>query len=171
METKRKWPRVRWPRLRQGPGAALVVALAVAGCVPRLEAPTVELASVRLRGLGLSGGTIDVRLSVRNPNRFALHAEGLTYDLDVLDTTASDELWLDLVSGRYTERVEVGAQDSVVLSIPVDFAYGDLGGALRALLDRGSLRYRVQGRVMLDEPIRRQLRYSHRGDVSLTSAR
>ena len=57
--------------------------LAVAGCASLgmggFKEPLVHFNDAKLRGLGLSGGSVDVVLSVYNPNGFDLNATRLTY--------------------------------------------------------------------------------------------
>jgi LEA14-like dessication related protein len=137
----------------------------VTACIPRLEQPDVWLDGVRLASLGLSGGVVDVRLSVYNPNRFALEASGLTYDLDLEDPDREGE-WLDFTEGLLERPVQVGANDTVEIVIPVEFTYRGLGSAMRGLLERGSFDYRLSGAVSLERPLQRAIRYRHRGAVS-----
>jgi LEA14-like dessication related protein len=150
----------------RGARAALAALLAVAAssCVPRLEQPEVSVAGARLASLGLNGGVVDVRLSVYNPNRFALRATGLTYDLDFQNP--SDDSWFDFTEGRVDEDLEVAAGDSQTVVIPVEFTYRGLGDVVRGLLDRGTFDYRVSGEVAVERPIRREIRYRHTGTVT-----
>jgi len=66
---------------------AVALTLAVAGCATLglggFKEPLVHFNDARIRGLGLSGGSVDVVLSVYNPNRFDLNATSLTYKLYV----------------------------------------------------------------------------------------
>ena len=96
------------------------------------------------KGQGLRGGLVYVQLSVVNPNDFPLEATGLTYNLELRDpTTGGDGEWVDLAEGRFGESVRVGARDSSIVEIPVEFTYTGAGAALRSILDRGTLSYRV----------------------------
>ena len=143
----------------------LTALLAVlAGCVPRVDQPEVWLTGARLASLGIRGGVIDVELAVYNPNRFALRADGLTYDLDFQEP-GGDE-WLDFAEGRIDERLRVASGDTAIVVVPVEFSYGALGGALRSLLERGSFEYRVDGIVAVEEPVIRDVRYRHTGTVT-----
>lgn len=152
--------------------AAAVAILAVLGasCVTRVEQPEVWLAGARLSSLGLSGGVVDLRLSVYNPNRFALRASGITYDLD-LERPGGDGDWFDFTEGRIEDDLEVAAGDTAVVVIPVEFTYRGLGEVVRGLLDRGTFEYRVSGEVAVEGPIRRDIRYRHTGTVSQSGVR
>lgn len=152
------------------PGMALVlVALLSASCVPKVEQPQVRVAGARLAALGLSGGVIDVRLSVYNPNRFGLRAGGLTYDLDFENPDNGE--WFDFTEGRIDERLEVGAGDTAIVVVPVKFTYRGLGEVVRGLLDEGTFDYRVSGHVAVEGPIRRDITYRHTGTVTPSGVR
>ncbi len=64
---------------------------ALAGCSmlgkQAFQNPVVNLRSVAVRGLGLTGGTLDVRLGVYNPNHYRLDATRITYR--VKDTSST----------------------------------------------------------------------------------
>ena len=61
---------------------AVAAMLAVAGCASLglggFKEPLVHFNDAKLRGLGLSGGSVDVILSIYNPNGFDLNATRLT---------------------------------------------------------------------------------------------
>lgn len=146
---------------------ALAVAGAAAACVPRIEEPEVRVAGVRLGGIGLEGGLLYVRLSVVNPNRFALEASGLTYDVELAEPTSDGRRWIEVTRGSYTEDLRVGAKDSAVVEIPVEFTYRGLGGAIRSIMGTGTVDYRVRGTVYLREPASVEIPYRHAGTVTV----
>ena len=146
-----------------------VVTLLVASCIPKLQQPEVTVAGARLASLGLSGGVIDVRLSVHNPNRFALRASGLTYDLDF--ESPEDGEWFDFTEGRIRESLEVGAGETAVLTVPVEFSYRGLGELMRGMLERGTFDYRVSGAVDVEGPVQRNIAYRHTGTVTPSGVR
>lgn len=148
--------------------AGLVLAV-VAGCGARVQQPDVWLTGARLASIGLSGGVLNVQLSVYNPNRFALRASGLTYDVDLDDPDGDG--WLDFTEGRVDRRLEVASGDTATVVIPVEFDYRGVGGALRGLLERGSFDYRVSGVVALEGPVQRDFRYRHAGAVTPSGVR
>lgn len=126
---------------------AAVAAVAVGGCATLgvgggFKQPLVNFSDLRIRGLGLSGGSLDVVLSVYNPNGFNLNASRLTYKL-----IAEDK---DLASGVLDHAFRVRDKDSTFVTIPVDFTYAALGAAGRQLLERGSVNYRVIGDITVD---------------------
>jgi len=150
---------------------AVLVGMLLTACAPRVSRPDVHLVGVRLGGLGLRGGLVYVQLSVVNPNDFPLEATGLTYNLGLRDpTTGGDGEWVDLAEGRFGESVRVGARDSSIVEIPVEFTYTGAGAALRSILDRGTLSYRVSGAVALSRPLRTEVPYRHSGTVAVLRA-
>lgn len=146
---------------------AVAVLVVAAACVPRLREPEVDLVGVRLGGLGLQGGVVYVELNVANPNTFALAAEGLTYDLDLSDPDDGDG-WTDIAEGTFEEDFRVDARDTASVEIPVEFRYSGVGGLFRSVLRTGTFRYRVRGRVALDEPVGTEIPYEREGMVSVS---
>src|SRR5690606_4867424 len=71
--------------------------LATAGCQTLGRAvfsePVVDFRDLRVRGLGVTGGTIDVELSIYNPNNFALDAKRFTYRLMKIGRASCRERW------------------------------------------------------------------------------
>ncbi len=125
---------------------AAMAAVAVGGCATLgtggFKQPLVNFSDVKIRGLGLSGGSLDIVLSVYNPNGFNLNATRLTYKL-----AAEDK---DLASGVLDHAFRVKDKDSTFVTIPVDFTYAALGAAGRQLLEKGSVNYRVIGDITVD---------------------
>lgn len=147
---------------------ATLVAAWASACMPKIQRPEVHLAGIRLGGLGLQGGSLYVRLSIVNPNSFALRASGLSYRVELREPGEDGESWNELAEGVFSRDVQVAAHDSAVVEIPVEFRYSGIGTALRSLLDSGSFNYRVSGEVAVERPIRTSLPYRHTGTASLT---
>lgn len=133
----------------------LSMVVAFAACSGRVfQQPEVTLQSVQLGGLGLRGGTMLVHLRVVNPNRFALSANQLRYDLAVGDRNEpGDTAWVDVARGIYDRPFSVGARDSAVVQIPVEFTYNGLGGAATSILRSGTFDYRASGTVDVRTPL------------------
>ena len=128
---------------------ATMAAIALGGCatlgVGGFKEPLIGFSDVKIRGLGLSGGALDIVLSVYNPNGFNLNATRLTYRLMVEDK--------DLGSGVLDRAFRVRDKDSTFVTIPMDFTYAGLGAAGRQLLQSGSVNYRVIGDITVDTPV------------------
>jgi LEA14-like dessication related protein len=134
---------------------ALVVAasaaMATAGCSAlgraAFQQPIVHLKDVRVRGLGLSGGSLDVLLSVYNPNHYRMDATRLTYQLNLAGDSTT------VASGALDSRFTVQDNDSTTVTIPVSFTYAGLGAAGRSLMSTGAVNYHVLGNVSVGTPV------------------
>lgn len=124
--------------------AVIALALGAAACSGLgrqvFQQPIVNLRDVSVQGLGLSGGQLEVQLSVYNPNNFRLDATRLTYRVFVGDSVG-------LANGAVDTRTTMQASDSTIVTIPVSFTYSGLGAAARQILQTGSVNYRVAGDV------------------------
>jgi LEA14-like dessication related protein len=104
------------------------------------EQPVVNLKDVKIRGLGLTGGNLDVQLSVYNPNHYRLDATRLTYKVMLSDS-------IPVANGLLDSRFTVQDRDSTTVTIPVTFTYTGIGEAGRQLLQMGAVNYKVLGDV------------------------
>jgi LEA14-like dessication related protein len=152
---------------------ALLAVLVLGGCAGGMyQQPQVTLQNIQLGSLGLRGGTMLVNIKVVNPNRFALQANTLNYDLRISDTREpGDTAWIDFASGRYDQPFSVGARDSATVQIPVEFTYGGLGGATATVLRTGMFDYSARGTVDVRTPIGPYtVPFQRRGSVSVLGA-
>ncbi len=126
--------------------AALVTAVGCKSLASRaFEEPVVTFRDVRINGLGLTGGSLDINLSVYNPNGFNLDATRLTY-----------KLWVDSVefgTGAIDKRFTVQEKDSTIVSLPLSFNWSGVGSAGREIMNTGSVNYRVTGDITVRSPI------------------
>jgi LEA14-like dessication related protein len=129
--------------------SAVMVAAAVAGCATlarqAFQEPVVSVRDVRLNGIGLTGGSVDVGLNVYNPNNYRLDATRITYRL-LFDTVT-------FATGALTEQQSVQARDTLRLTIPVNFTYRGVGEAGRQILGTGTVNYRLTGDVTVGSPL------------------
>ena len=109
------------------------------------QEPVVSLKEFTVTGLGLTGGSVDVVLSVYNPNHFQLDAAKMSYRVDV-DS-------IQLGSGELADRFVVRSGDSSLVRLPVQFTYAGLGAAGRSMITAGSINYRVRGDFTVGTPI------------------
>ena len=146
---------------------AASVAIAVAGCSAlgrqAFKEPVVNLRDVKIRGIGLNGGSLDVLLNVYNPNGYRLDATRLTYKVAL----AGDSI--TLASGALDSRFTVQNNDSTTVTIPVSFTYAGIGAAGRSLLSTGSVNYHVLGDVTVGSPVGNfTIPYSSQGRFTTT---
>ena len=118
--------------------------LALAACSTLGKAafrePSVSLRDVRVMGLGITGGELEVWLNVYNPNEYRLDANKLTYRVFVSDS-------VPVANGMLDNRSTVQGGDSTIVKIPVSFTYAGLGSAGRQLMQTGVVTYKVTGEV------------------------
>ena len=127
-------------------GAVAAAMVAVSGCSAigrqAFQQPVVRMQDVRVNGVGLTGGNLDVRLSVYNPNGYRLDATRMTYNVLVGDS-------VQFATGSMDTKFTVSGKDSNVVTIPVNFTYSGIGAAGRQLLNTGGVNYRVTGDVIV----------------------
>jgi LEA14-like dessication related protein len=151
--------------------ALVAVALSAAGCAAAFQQPEVRFEGVRLGAIGLRGGVLYAQVHVTNPNRFAFQTQSMTYDLELAAQDGDTQRWVRLAEGTYNDPVRVAARGSEIVEIPIEFSFTQLDGALRSVLDRGSVNYRVSGQLRLVEPIGRTVPFSRTGMVSMAGIR
>ena len=130
--------------------ALMLVAVAGMGACASLgmagfREPIVSFKDVKVRGLGLSGGSLDAYLSIYNPNGFKLDATRLTYNVLV----GQNQLGTGALNSRFT--VQNG--DSTTVRIPIDFTYAGIGSAATQMMQQGSVPYTITGDVTVGTPL------------------
>jgi LEA14-like dessication related protein len=129
--------------------AAAAVTLVAAACSTLGKAafadPVITLRDVQVASMGLTGGNLNVRLSVYNPNGYRLDATRLTYRL-LVDSTP-------LANGVMDNRFTVQDKDSTMVTIPVAFSWSGLGAGVRSIFNTGAVNYRVTGDVTVGTPV------------------
>jgi LEA14-like dessication related protein len=120
--------------------------------------PTVSLSAVRVTGFALSGGSLDLALEVHNPNAYALTGGQFTADVTLEDRPFG--------SVSRSEPWTLPARGDTTVTVHLAFSWATVGTAARAVLERGSVRYRLAGRVLITTPIDdRWVAVQQRGDV------
>lgn len=128
------------------------------------DEPGVALRNAHIRGVGLTGGTMDIEMRLYNPNDYDLVSPRVTYRV-LLDGR-------HVADGLAEPDVVVPAHDSTVVRLPATFSYNTVGKAGRALLNTGALNYRVLGRVTVGTPYGRfWFPYDRAGQFSTLSSR
>ncbi|HTR77809.1 MAG TPA: LEA type 2 family protein [Gemmatimonadaceae bacterium] len=106
--------------------------------------PQISLVSMRVIGIGVTGGSLEVILKIFNPNSYRLDANTFTYQVEV-DS-------IPLAHGTVANRFTVAPKDSTLLRIPLAFTYAGLGAAGRSIMTSGSVNYRVSGNLTVLTP-------------------
>ena len=126
--------------------------------------PIVHFQDARVTGLGITGGSLEVKLSVYNPNGFRLDGTRLTYNVLVDSVTFG--------SGALTQQFTVQEKDSTIVTLPLQFTYSGIGEAGRQLMNTGAVNYRVVGDVTVGTPLGNFTRpYDQTGRFSTLSGR
>lgn len=125
----------------------MVVALGACASLGRsaFREPIVNFRDLQVEGVGTKGSTVDVILSVYNPNGYKLDATQVTYNL-LVDTTS-------VGNGVYDHHFAVQSGDSTLVRLPVTLSYSGLAAAARQLKERGAVNYRVLGNVTVATPV------------------
>jgi LEA14-like dessication related protein len=130
--------------------AALALTAVAGGCATlgraTFKEPIVHFQDARITGIGITGGSVEVRLSVYNPNGFKLDGTRLTYNVLV----GND---VPLGSGELAQSFAVQKKDSTIVTLPVSFTYTGASAAGRELMNTGSVNYRVTGDVTVGTPL------------------
>jgi LEA14-like dessication related protein len=135
-------------RMRWAAAAALIVtttACSTLGMLGRFLDPVVDFKNLRVTGLGLTGGSLEIVLGVYNPNGFSLNATRLTYQLVVDD--------VQFGQGALDSRFTVQAGDTTDVRIPLTFTYTGIGAAGRQIVSTGGVNYRVTGDLTVGTPL------------------
>ncbi len=127
---------------------AMMLVVSAAGCAGILRqqfgTPVVELRDVRVKGIGMQGGSLDLVLDVYNPNSYRLDASHLTYTLFV-DTSR-------IASGEINKLVTLETKKKSEVILPVTFNMIELMGVAQLLTRTGSLDYTVKGEMTVATP-------------------
>ena len=127
---------------------ALITMLAVAACgggshsvAPDLLPPEVELKQIGVRSVGLTGGTLDAKVAIRNPNGVTIRGTGLRLTLDVQGYRFGETEW--------TRGFELAPDSIVTFTVPVSYEWKTVGLAARSVLGYGDVRYEISGRTYI----------------------
>ena len=125
--------------------ALILAATACAGIPDLFREPDVQLQRVVVRGIGLTGGNLDLLVQVYNPNQFDLRGTDLQLGFDVEGSHVGDV--------RYEDEYTVQQGDTTLVTLPLRFEWAGVSGALRTALSSGDVPYTMRGQARLDTPI------------------
>lgn len=157
---------------------ALLLPLLLAGCAALRDGlspqpPSASVAGVRVTDLGFDHATIALDLRVENPNAIDIRLTGFDYRLRVDGRPA--------LSGERRQRLELGANETTRVEIPLRLDFGTIAGVLGGLAGRDSLAWELDLGLDVEIPLlgtRRveaatggTLPVPHRPELSLQSLR
>ena len=122
--------------------------------------PDIQLKSIDITGLGLSGGTMNLIFDAYNPNDYRMRSLRIEVGLDLEGTHFGDAV--------LEKPLDLSPQNHNQVVVPVRFEWAGVGAGARALLSRQAIRYGLSGAVLLDTPIgERRVGLHGSGDVPL----
>jgi LEA14-like dessication related protein len=141
------------------------VMLVTAGCSgigANFREPDIRLDHAVLRGVGLSGGNLDLVVKVDNPNNFTLQGTKLEVGIDVEGSHLGDI--------TYDDDYAVPQNGQTTITLPLRFGWFGVGSAVRAALGYGDLPYKMKGQATLKLPggFRKAVSFTHEGRAPLT---
>ena len=108
--------------------------------------PTIAVRSVKLKSVGLTGGSIEIALAIANPNPYPLPVQHAVYIFALRDST-------EVGRGESPAAFTLPAHDSTVVDLPVDVSWQGLRAAARDASGDGTVDYVLKGSVTLETPI------------------
>lgn len=151
--------------MRSGGGRRLILStMVLAGCSTlgwqRFQDPTIELHRIMLRGVTLSGGSVDVELRVRNPNGYSIRATELDVGLNVAGVRVGDT--------RSETPFDLPKDSTRMLTVPFDFSWAGVGSAARVAFAEGRIPYDLAGTVRVRTALgERNVPFEREGVVDL----
>jgi len=125
-------------------------AMALSSCARIAERafaqPTIAVRSVKLKSVGLTGGSIEIALAIANPNPYPLPVQHAVYSFALRDST-------EVGRGESAVAFTLPAHDSTVVDLPVDVSWQGLRAAARDASRDGTVDYILKGSVTLETPI------------------
>ena len=127
--------------------AALTATTACSRIAERAFArPTIAVRGVKVKSIGLTGGSIQVSLSIVNPNPYPLPVQRAVYSFALSDST-------EIGRGESAVAFTLAAHDSALVDLPVDVSWQGLRAAARDASRDGTVDYILKGSVTLDTPL------------------
>jgi LEA14-like dessication related protein len=135
---------------------------ACAGIGDLFKEPDIQLERVVVRGVGLTGGNLDLIVKVDNPNNFNLQGTRLQLGFDVEGQHLGDV--------TYDDDFTVSENGTTTITLPLKFGWAGVGSAARAALGYGELPYKMKGQAELKTPWGRNVvvPFTREGRVPLT---
>ena len=143
----------------------LILASGCASYTAGFREPAVELTSVEVTKMSLSGQTVLLGFRVYNPNPLPLPVKGIRYRVRLNDQ--------EFAGGETDGRFSVPANGDGEFGISVNLDLMRSGPQLAMLLQNGAgddLRYELSGDLRLDVPTGPTLRFEEKGAIPLRTA-
>ncbi len=141
--------------------ALVVSTTGCSGIGDNFRKPEIQLDRAIVRGIDVTGGSLDLIVKVENPNNFTLNGTRLEVGVDVEGSHLGDI--------TYDDDFAVPENGTTTVTLPLKFGWGGVGSAVRTALSYGDLPYEMKGQVELQVPWgRTKVPFTHEGRVPLT---
>jgi len=139
----------------------LLLSAACSGLGINFREPDIQLDHAVVRGVGLTGGNLDLVVKVKNPNSFALQGTKLQVGIDVEGSHLGDI--------TYDNDFAVTENGETTITLPLRFGWSGVGSAVRAALGYGDLPYKMKGQATLRLPggAKTVVSFTHEGRAPL----
>jgi LEA14-like dessication related protein len=123
--------------------------------------PDIQLDRAVVKGIDLTGGSLDLFVKVDNPNNFTLQGTKLELGIDVEGSHLGDI--------TYDDDYTVSENGQTTVTLPLTFGWAGVGNAVRAALNSGDLPYKMRGQATLRLPggLQKVVPFTHEGRVPL----
>jgi LEA14-like dessication related protein len=139
----------------------VLVGAACSGIGDNFKEPDIQLERAIVRGVGVTGGNLDLVVKVDNPNNFRLQGTKLEVGFDVEGSHLGDI--------TYDDDFTVSENGTTTVTLPIRFGWSGVGSAVRAALGYGDLPYKMKGQAELKTPWgTREVPFTREGRVPLT---
>lgn len=129
------------PRLLALSLAAAAAGLGCSGMPGTFLDPEVRLNEVVVRGVGLTGGSMDLVVAIYNPNGYSLRGTKLEVGFDVEGSHVGDI--------TYSDEFQVQERDTTTVVLPLRFNWEGVSAAARAALGYGDIPYTMRGQATI----------------------
>jgi LEA14-like dessication related protein len=142
----------------------LIVSLVLSGCAlaPKLETPRLSIVSANLVSADIFSQQFNIRLHVENPNDRDLPIEGIDYKLFLEGDSFAE--------GVTNTAFVIPARGEKEFDLPLRTNFVSSIGRLLSRLESSNsntVRYSLQGKVLVDIPLVRAIPFAESGTVNL----
>jgi LEA14-like dessication related protein len=127
------------------PCAAAVCACSLLRGVADFREPSVSFKDVSLSDVSLGGATVNLTLTVDNPNAQGISLAETDYKLSVAGK--------QLVAGKPSGGLQIPAGGRSDVVLPAKIRFADLGDSIAAVLQQEQLPYRAEGHLGVSTPL------------------
>lgn len=110
-----------------------------------VQKPIVKVEDVKLTGLSLTGLDLDFKIGIQNPNSVAIKLAGFDYELLIENNS--------FLKGNQNDEVNIEANGSSQVEIPVSLTFKQLYNSFKALTDADSIKYTLKSGLSFDLPV------------------